>query len=250
MDAGLIFEAAKLGHELRREDGFDGLVQDVDAGHREHDFHLRVPALDGFVEADGEDADVDGFDDVLVEFLEPFVLGDFLGERCVEAGVLYGDADVGGQRFEQLDIFGREEVAGRGAAQADDGDGALLQPTGQVVVQIKLGGRGALRLTHVEGLAGIFKEEVRAALIALRGGPWGSDAAWFAVGIEVQEFQVERLRCRAGYGHEAAVETPGGGERVIGREGHRGRWRRGRRAACASAGRLRRRAPRRDRFRS
>ena len=89
-----------------------------------HDLHLRVPALDAVFEVDGEDADVDGFDDVLVELLEALELGDLLLEAAVELGVLDGDADVAGEGFEQLHVFAGEEVAVVGAAQADDGDGA------------------------------------------------------------------------------------------------------------------------------
>ena len=48
----------------------------------------------------------------------------FIFEPRVEAGVLEGDADVAGQRLEQLDVFAGEEVAAQRAAQADDGDGA------------------------------------------------------------------------------------------------------------------------------
>jgi hypothetical protein len=97
VNARLIFEASEFGHELRREDDIDGLVQDIDARHSEHHFHLRIPALHRFVQPDGEDADVDRLNDVLVEFLEPFVFGDLLGEGCVEAGVLDSNADVGGE---------------------------------------------------------------------------------------------------------------------------------------------------------
>ena len=67
------------------------------------------------------------------------------------------DADVAGQRFEQLDIFAREEVAAERAAEADDGDGAavgravqrfvdglrLRNAARQIVVQVEQGG-GAL----------------------------------------------------------------------------------------------------------
>ena len=75
-------------------------------------------------EVDGEDADVDGFDDVLVELLEPLEFADLLLQARVEAGVLERDADVAGQRFEQLDVFAGKKVAAQRAAQADDGDGA------------------------------------------------------------------------------------------------------------------------------
>ena len=102
----------------------DALAEGFGAAEGVHGLHLRVPALDAVVEVDGEDADVDGFDDVLVELLQALELADLLFEARVEAGVLQGDADVAGQGLEQLDIFAGEEVAAHGAAEADDGDGA------------------------------------------------------------------------------------------------------------------------------
>jgi len=62
--------------------------------------------------------DVDGLDDVLVEFLEALVLDDFFFEAGVEGGVLQGDADVAGQGFEQLHILAGEEIAALAAAEA------------------------------------------------------------------------------------------------------------------------------------
>ena len=100
------------------------LADGFSAAEGVHGFHLRVPAFDAVVEIEGEDADVDGLDDVLVEFLEALELGDLFFEAGVEAGVLQGDADVAGEGFEQLDIFAGEEVAAHGPAEADDGDGA------------------------------------------------------------------------------------------------------------------------------
>ena len=100
------------------------LAERLAAAQRIHGLHLRVPAFDAVVEIDGEDADVDGFDDVLVELLEPLKLDDLFLEARVEAGVLQSDADVAGQRFQQLHIFAGQKVAAQSAAQADDGDGA------------------------------------------------------------------------------------------------------------------------------
>ena len=90
-----------------------------------------VPALDAVFQIKGEDADVDGFDDVFVEFLQPFELADLFFEPRIEAGILQRDADVAGQRLEQLHVFAGEEVAADGAAQADHGDGAALHRQGR-----------------------------------------------------------------------------------------------------------------------
>ena len=106
------------------KDGAKFLADGFGAAERVHGLHLRIPALDAVVEIDGENAHVDGFDDVLVELLEALELADLLFQPRIEAGVLEGDADVAGQRFEQLNVFARQEVAAQRAAQADDGDGA------------------------------------------------------------------------------------------------------------------------------
>ena len=58
-----------------------GMAEGVDARRSEHDLHLRVPALDAVFEVDGEDADVDGLDDVLVEVVQALVLEDLRSRR-------------------------------------------------------------------------------------------------------------------------------------------------------------------------
>ena len=150
--AVLVADAVETGDEVRREDVGDGLAQRLDAGLGVHDLHLGVPALDPVVEIDGEDADVDGFDDVLVELLEAFELCDLLLEAAIELGVLDGDADVAGERFEQLHVFAGEEVAVVGAAEADDGDGAgatafaIGYAAGKIVVEVEPAGAVTLGL--------------------------------------------------------------------------------------------------------
>ena len=46
---------------------------------------LRVPALHAVVEVGRQNADIDRFDDVLAEFLQPLVLLDLALQRAVEA---------------------------------------------------------------------------------------------------------------------------------------------------------------------
>ena len=46
---------------------------------------LGVPAFDAIVQIGRQDADVDRFDDVFAEFLEPLVLVDLALQRAVEA---------------------------------------------------------------------------------------------------------------------------------------------------------------------
>ena len=164
--AVLVAHTVESGDEVRREDGGERLAQRVDARLRVHDLHLRVPALDPVVEVDGEDADVDRLDDVLVELLQALELGDLLLEPPVELRVLDGDADVAGQRFEQLHVFAGEEVAVVGAAQANHGDRAraaalaIGDAAGKVVVQVEPACAAALRLGQAQDLLGIFEEDM------------------------------------------------------------------------------------------
>ena len=52
--------------------------------------------------------------------------------------VLDGDANVAGQRFQQLHIFVGEEVAFHALAQTQDGNHPALYGAGDVIVQIEL----------------------------------------------------------------------------------------------------------------
>ena len=87
------------------------------------------------------------------------------------------DADVAGQRFEQLHVFAGEEVAVDRAAQADDGDGArhrpVLHAAGKVVVQVEQRGGAAFVLRQVQRLLRILEEDMRVAarLRRSRGSP-------------------------------------------------------------------------------
>ena len=142
---------------------WSALAESLGAAEGVHGLHLRVPAFDAVVEVDGEDADVDGLDDVLVELLQALEFADFLFEAGIEAGVLEGDADVAGEGLEQLDVFAGEEVAADGAAEADDGDGAAGgglrsgagldlaggDAAGQIVVEVEQ--RGGALLVRADG---------------------------------------------------------------------------------------------------
>ena len=120
----LAAEAVELLQELGGEDVAEVAAEGVGARGGVHDFHLGVPALDAVFEVDGEDADVDGLDDVFVEVAETLEVEHLLFEATVELGVLDGDADVAGEGLEELHVFGGKEVAVAGAAEAEDGDGA------------------------------------------------------------------------------------------------------------------------------
>ena len=60
-----------------------------------------------------QNSDVDRFDDVLAEFLEPLVLLDLALQGAVQRRVLDRDADVAGQRQQQFHVDARQIIAGR-----------------------------------------------------------------------------------------------------------------------------------------
>ena len=180
MHARLAAETFQRLNELQRKDGTKFLADGFGAAEGVHGLHLRVPAFDAVVEVDGEDAHVDGLDDVLVELLEALELGDLFFQAGVEAGVLQGDADVAGEGFEQLDIFARQEVAAEGAAEADDGDGAaggfvlrlvdrlgLSDAAREIVVQVEQGCGALLVFRQMNGSLRVFEEDVRVVLGAV-----------------------------------------------------------------------------------
>ena len=99
-----------VGHVGREELAQGSAQRDVsrNAGQL---LDLRVPALHAVVQIDGQDADVDRFDDVLAEFLQPLVLFDLLLQRTVETAILDGDRDVPDKRDQQFQVVAREEIA-------------------------------------------------------------------------------------------------------------------------------------------
>jgi hypothetical protein len=58
-------------------------------------------------------------------------------ERGVESAVLNCDADVAGERFEQFNVFTRQEVTVDGFAESEEGDGLLPRVARDVIVQIE-----------------------------------------------------------------------------------------------------------------
>ena len=152
---GILPHAVELFHELRREDLAQRPGQRLPARQGVHDFHLRVPGFDAVRQVDRHHAHVDRLDDVFVEVLQAFVLGDLLFERGVQARILDGDADVAGQGFQQFDVFAGQEIAFHRLAQAEECNRPLLGAAGNVVVQVQPGdgllraGGLARHLVHV-----------------------------------------------------------------------------------------------------
>ena len=171
MHARFVVEALQSFDKLRGENLTKRLADGLGAAEGVHSLHLRVPAFDAIVEINGQNAHIDGFDDVLVEFFQPLEFADLLFQARIEAGVLEGDADVAGQGFEQFNVLAGEEVAANGAAQADDGDGAAGgssvlclacgNATRQIVVQVEQGSGAALVHRQMQCSLSVFKEDVR-----------------------------------------------------------------------------------------
>ena len=117
--------------------------------------------------------------------LQALELDNLLLQAAVELRVLDGDADVAGQRLQQLHVLAGEEVAFVGAAEADDGDGrgagafAIGDAAGKVVVQVERRRvwrcdsgrrRDVLRILEEDMVVGTRAVEVEEAHIE-RAGP-------------------------------------------------------------------------------
>ena len=102
---------AKLGGKQFAKRATEGILT-ADAGQL---FNLTVPTFDAPVQTRGQNADVDGFDDVFAEFLQALVLVRLALQRTVEARIFNGDGDVVRKSNEQIDIVAREEIAFSGA---------------------------------------------------------------------------------------------------------------------------------------
>ena len=139
MDAGLAayiskFLAKVIGKEIAK-----ALAHGVGPSDAGEFFDLRVPAFHPVIEANGEDADVDGFDDVLAELLEAFIFVGFVAERRVKAGVFYGDGDIVGNSHQQFDVVAGEKITFGGATDAEVGQDAPTRTAGNVVREVEVG---------------------------------------------------------------------------------------------------------------
>ena len=94
--AGLVPKAFQRLDEFRGKYSTKRLADGFGAAEGVHGLHLRVPAFDASVEIEGQNAHIDGLDDVFVELLEALEFVDLFLETGVEDGVLEGNADVAG----------------------------------------------------------------------------------------------------------------------------------------------------------
>src|SRR3974390_674047 len=137
---------AVLVEKRRREYVAQRLAQHLRPRHGIHYFHLRVPRFDAVLQVHRQHADTDGLDNVLAELFQPLVLGDLALQRTVQARILDGNADVSCQGFQQLHVFGGEEISFGGLAQSQHGDHAIHHVAGNVVVEVEaLDGLACLR---------------------------------------------------------------------------------------------------------
>src|SRR5208282_3063820 len=136
VNARVLPRAIELFNELDGENSLQRLRQSLPARNRVHHYHLRIPALDAILHIESHHANVDGFDDVLVEILQTLVLGGFLLQGGIKLAILDRDAEISAQGFKQLHVFAGEEIALRGLAKAQHSDGFLLGVARDVVIQV------------------------------------------------------------------------------------------------------------------
>ena len=170
MDAHLAARALELLDQRRREKLRQRAAHGIGAADAAQPLHLRIPAFDSVVETGRENADIDRFDDVLAEFLQPLILVHFLFERAVEIGVFGGDPDVIRERLQQFDVVARKKLARLRAAHAEERDGPAAHRAGQIVVEIEIGDGlanrgGPASGNGIEMIAGAFEEDVRARVL-------------------------------------------------------------------------------------
>src|ERR1700722_3461883 len=140
-------------------------------------FELRIPGFDAVLKVDGNDADVQGFDDIFAEILEAFDLHGLLFERMVEPGIFDGDGDVAGDSEEEFEVVTGEVIAIDGFAQAENGDGTIVETTRDEIVQIELFEGVPYGGSLFAGSASGFKEQA---------------AAFSGEAFGIQEAEIER----------------------------------------------------------
>src|SRR5689334_20858509 len=124
----------QLFGQERTELATNGLL----AGHSEKLLHAGVPGLDVSLQVNGEDADIQGLDDVFAEVLKPRNFEGLLFERAVKLGVIESDCNIAANGFDQLDVIAGEKVSIHGFTQTENGDGVFADAAGNKIVQVEL----------------------------------------------------------------------------------------------------------------
>ena len=86
--------AVDLAQEVSRKNSRERLSQDIGAREAKENLHTAVPTFDVIIEVDCKDADVDRFDDVLVELFQALELPDLPLQSAIKLGVLNRDPDI------------------------------------------------------------------------------------------------------------------------------------------------------------
>lgn len=124
--------------KIRRENVAEKAADRLVACDSKQPLHLRVPGLDAAIQVDGQDADAQRIDDVLVELLEALDLRRLLLQRMVQARVLDGDGEIAGNRSEKLDVLARQVITIYGFAESEDRNHAVAETARNKIVQSQL----------------------------------------------------------------------------------------------------------------
>src|SRR5258708_25725182 len=101
-------------------------------------FHEGVTGFDDTIQVNGEQAHIQGLDDIFAEVLEA---GDFEGllfKRAVKLRVIEGDSDVTGNRLDQLDVIAGQIISIPRLAETENRNGVLADAAGDKGVWIQL----------------------------------------------------------------------------------------------------------------
>src|SRR5579862_2147705 len=124
-------------NHVRGKNRFQILADGFDARNANEVFDLRIPGFDAAFEIDGEDADVQRFNNVFAEIFQALDLNGFLFQRTVKLRIIQRDSHVTGNGEQKFHVVRRQEIAVNSFAEAEHGDGAFANAAGNVIVQIE-----------------------------------------------------------------------------------------------------------------
>src|SRR5688572_2693031 len=103
--AGLAKNIGKIQCKAFVEHFFDKLGYRLLAGQFHHLLKCRIAACNAAVLVDGEQSNIDGFNDGLVEFLQEGKFFSMPSLVLIETAVLDGNSDVTRHRTKDLEVF-------------------------------------------------------------------------------------------------------------------------------------------------